>query len=207
MLRAACVGCAPPPAPIYHVSSFGCAGPPETAAPRPAPPTGTAEVVKLGESRDGPRLRVIAENASASMVATKIGEALGVLTRVDHDLDAIPVSLYVPDMSLELLGAVLRTSKIKMSRADWQKDHVLVFSRASTYGDLPDPAPLETQILPASPEALRRADREPVLPQRRRTSRLGAGRRRARDGHRPPQRDRSVLGDARARRSSCCRRS
>ena len=150
-LAAVSIGCmAPPTAGSRHVSAYGCSGPAEAAAPAPATPNGRADVIKLGEGPDGPRLRVIAENASAATIATKIGEALNVLTRVDHDLDDVPVSLYTPDMTVDLLAAVLRTQKIKLSRTDWQKDHVLVFSRASTYGDVPDPAPMETQILPPS---------------------------------------------------------
>ncbi len=152
-LAAVSIGCmAPPTAGSRHVSAYGCSGPPEAAAPAPTTPTGRADVIKLGEGPDGPRLRVIAENASAATLATKIGEALNVLTRVDHDLDDIPVSLYTPDMTVDLLAAVLRTQKIKLSRTDWQKDHVLVFQRASSYGDVADPAPMETQIMPQSPK-------------------------------------------------------
>jgi hypothetical protein len=145
------MGClAPAPQPVRHVSSFSCAGPTEPPPAAPSVPMGRIEVTKLGEGPDGPRLRVVAENASAATLATKIGEAVNVLTRVDHQLDAVPVSLYVPDMSLDLLAAVLRTQKIKLSHGDWTKDHVLVFERATTYGDLADPAPLETQIFASS---------------------------------------------------------
>lgn len=113
-------------------------------------PTGRAESSKLGEGPDGPRLRVIAENTSATLLAVRIGEALNVLTRVDHDLDTIPVTLYSPDITLDLLAAVLRTQKIKISRGDWTKDHVLVFQKATTYGDSPDPAPQESRLLPVT---------------------------------------------------------
>ena len=145
---AALVGCANPPLASPKVSSFGCSGPTELAAAAPTIPMGRVEVTKLGEGPDGPRLRVVAENASAAVLAARIGEALGVLTRVDHDLDTLPVTLYTPDMTLDLLSAVVRSSKIKISRPDWTRDHVLVFQKASTYGDTPDPAPMESKLLP-----------------------------------------------------------
>lgn len=147
------MGCmTPPPAPVRHVSSFSCGGPVEPAVAAAAIPVGRIEVTKLGEGPEGPRLRVVAENASAATLATKIGEAVNVLTRVDHQLDAIPVSLYVPDMSLDLLAAVLRTQKVKLSHGDWTKDHVLVFERATTYGDVADPQPLESQMFAVTPK-------------------------------------------------------
>ncbi|MDB4955243.1 MAG: hypothetical protein JWO36_2812 [Myxococcales bacterium] len=142
------IGCEPPPtAPVRPRASFGCSGAPEAVASSPLVPAGRVEVHKISEGPDGPHVRVVAEGAPASQVAVRIGEVLGVVTRVDRELDTIPVSIYFPDITVDMLGALLRSSRIRVSKPDWQKDHVLVFRLT----DAPDVAPVETQILPLYP--------------------------------------------------------
>jgi hypothetical protein len=142
------IACEPPPtAPARPRASFGCSGAPEIAQTAPLVPAGRVEVRSLGEGPDGPRLRVVAEGAPASQVAVRIGEALGVVTRVDTELDTIPVSIYFPDITVDMLGTLLRSSRIRVSKPDWQKDHILVF-RLTTG---PDVESVETRILPSYP--------------------------------------------------------
>lgn len=141
-------GCTPPaPVTPHLASAFGCAGPPTAAAPAPATPNGRVTVQKLGEGPDGPRLRIWADNAPASEVALQIGETLGAMTEIDHGLDNIPVTVFIPDITVDLLGAVLRTSHVRLFLADWRKEHVLVFRSSN---DAPEPPPIESRLLPSS---------------------------------------------------------
>jgi hypothetical protein len=140
------VACTPPAKTTPHVASaFGCAGPPAAVAAAPAPPSGRVTVQKIGEGPDGPRLRIWADNAPASEVALQIGETLGAMTEIDHALDAVPVTVFIPDITVDLLGAVLRTSHVRLFLPDWRKEHVLVFRSSN---DAPEAPPIESRLLP-----------------------------------------------------------
>jgi hypothetical protein len=148
-LAVSLVACDPPPPPARpRLSSFGCSGAPDVPVAKDPVPTGNVEVRVLGDGPDGPRMRVLAENASASELAIRIGEVLGATTRIDPELDRISISLYVPDVSVDLLGALLRTSHVRLSKRDWQKDRMLQFSVA--LANQGESSPVESQILPAS---------------------------------------------------------
>src|SRR4051812_47294033 len=117
------VGCAAEEPPVARPRSpYGCAGPTAVAVTPAQPPSGRVEVKVLGESPDGTRLSVLAEGASASQLAVRIGEALHAVTRVDPELELVPVSVYFPDITIDVLGAMLRASKVRVLRPEWNKD-------------------------------------------------------------------------------------
>jgi hypothetical protein len=150
------IGCGDSAPAVVHPrsASYGCSGTPDIVFPPPQVPTGRVEVRSLGDGPDGPRIKILAERAPASQIAIRIGEALGVITRVDRELDTIPISINFPDITVDLLGAMLRSYKVRVSKPDWQNGRILVFRLT----DAPEVEAVETQFVTpvsnASPEQL-----------------------------------------------------
>ncbi len=138
--------------PTAPPTAFGCTGPTETPSPSPSPPTGHVEVKVIGDGPDGTRLQVSAESASAAQLAVRIGEALKATTRAEHELDNVSVTLYAPDVTIDLLAALLRTQKIRVSKGDWDKARTLSFRLASPFetNEAEDPSRVTSRVIAGS---------------------------------------------------------
>jgi hypothetical protein len=137
LLSASVVGCAasaretsiakPGPA---APSSYGCQGAADPDEPvAPAVPMGRLEV-----SRTANGVRVLAEDVPVSKLAVRIGEALGVDTRIDADLEHVTVSMFAPEITIDSLAERLEPRDVVISKQDWQKHRVLVVRNSSNWG-------------------------------------------------------------------------
>ena len=120
-LLLAIAACTPPrlpasPAPVR--SAFGCKGPPADPAPiDPTPPR--LEVRKLRDSGDGAHVELLAEAATASQLAARLGQALGTPVLMADGLGAYRFTFYLPDVTLSEVDTTLAASMgVRILRRD-----------------------------------------------------------------------------------------